>query len=91
MARFVDVDPAGIEEIDQRLTPTPLTAGTVGVAVADGRVADQEEGRKFRICRRFEANLRVSAGVSGGTLHGEGLGRILREEFCDRKEDEGEE
>ena len=61
------------------------------MAVADGRVANQEEGWKLWVGGWFEANLRVSAGVCGRALHGEGLGRILREEFCDRKEDEGKE
>ena len=65
---IVDVDLAGVEEIDQRLTPTPLTAGTVGVAVADGRVSDQKERWKLRVGRGFEPDLRVGGGIGRSTL-----------------------
>ena len=73
----VDIDFAGVEEIDQGLTPAPLAAGTIRVAIADGRVADQEEGRKLWICRGIETNLCVSGRVGGGAFHRNRLSGIL--------------
>ncbi len=58
----IHVDLAGIEEIDQRLAPSPLAARPVGMAVTDGRVANEEECWKLRIGGRLEADLRVAAG-----------------------------
>lgn len=87
---IVDIDSAGVEEVDQRLTPPPLTTGAVGMTVADSGIPHKEKGWKLRVGRGSKPNFRVSAGIGGGALHRERLGRTLSDESGNGDEDEGE-
>jgi hypothetical protein len=76
-----DVDFGGVEEVGDGRAPTPETVGAEAVAVADGGVADEDEGGELGVGGAGEAEggflgFGVGGlwwcGLLGGLLRGEG-------------------
>jgi len=72
----VDVDFGGVEELDEWLAPAPLAAGSIGMAIANGGVADEKKRGQAGIGRWLEPDLRVGRRVSCGAFHARGISLV---------------
>jgi hypothetical protein len=75
-----NVDFGGVEKVGNGCAPAPEAVGAFAVSVADGRVADEDEGREFGVGRAGETEVcLLCAGVHGWAARtrrgGRGFGR----------------
>jgi hypothetical protein len=57
-----NINPVGVEEVHQRLSPPPLSTSTVCAPVMDGRIAHQKRVWQLRTRQRLRAIFACSAG-----------------------------
>jgi hypothetical protein len=84
-----DVDLGGVEEVGDGRAPAPETVGAEAVAVADGGVADEDEGGELGVGGAGEAEggfLSLGVGLGAGWGGGGSGGGLLGGEGEDRQE-----